>query len=88
MMDAELRTLLRQASAEAIAAIREADPDRAAAHQARAVIHSAEAVRRLAQAPRPDQGRGSGEARHALRAASLGDWQAGGSVGQSRPVRV
>jgi hypothetical protein len=52
------------------------------------VIHSAEAVRRLAQAPRPDQGRGSGEARHAPRAASLGDWQAGGSVGQSRPVRV
>jgi hypothetical protein len=52
-MNPKIRALLRQASDEAIDAIRSLKPERAAAHQARSTELSIEAARLLAATDRP-----------------------------------
>ena len=47
-MNADIASLLRRASEEAIRAIRAAKPEIAATHEARSIRFSAEALRRLA----------------------------------------
>jgi hypothetical protein len=57
-MDTEVTTLLKQASLQAIEAIREPVPELSALHQARSVRFSIEALRRMAN---DDRGNGSFE---------------------------